>query len=193
MRHRRGHGQPGARTARILRVSRRAARPLALAVVPLALLLAGGPAAAQDNEMLKQFRDWTAQAYQQDGAKICTMYSRPKSEEGDYDKRGDVWGFVIHRPADDRVGEVSFAMGYPLKEGSTVRVTIGERTFELFTDGEGAFARPEDDPKLIRMMRAGVEMVVKGTSKRGTLTTDTYSLYGFTNAHEAINEACGVG
>ena len=35
-------------------------------------------------------------------------------------------------------------------------------------------------------------MVVKGTSSRDTLTTDTYSLIGFTKAYRAIGKACGL-
>jgi hypothetical protein len=31
---------------------------------------------------------------------------------------------------------------------------------------------------------------VQGTSSRGTLTTDTYSLSGFSAAYDAISEAC---
>jgi len=40
-------------------------------------------------------------------------------------------------------------------------------------------------------MIRGAEMVIAGESSRGTQTTDTYSLLGFTAAHEAMNEACG--
>jgi hypothetical protein len=35
-------------------------------------------------------------------------------------------------------------------------------------------------------------MTVKGTSSRDTLTLDTYSLKGFTAAHNAANKACKV-
>jgi invasion protein IalB len=149
------------------------------------------PAAAAD-KVLGQHQDWTAHTYEQDGATMCSMYSRPVKDEGDYTRRGDIWAFVIHRPADDRIGEVSFAMGYPIKKGSNVTVQIGNQRFQLFTDGEGAFARPDDDPKLVRAMRAGLDMVVRGTSTRGTVTKDTYSLKGFTNANSAINRACNV-
>ena len=41
-------------------------------------------------------------------------------------------------------------------------------------------------------MKGGKAMVVKGTSSRGTLTTDTYSLAGFTAAYAAIGKACKV-
>jgi hypothetical protein len=36
----------------------------------------------------------------------------------------------------------------------------------------------------------GAAMVVVGTSERGTKTTDTYSLKGFTAAYGAISKAC---
>jgi hypothetical protein len=39
-------------------------------------------------------------------------------------------------------------------------------------------------------MRAGSTMVVKGTSARGTRTTDTYSLKGVSAALDAIDKAC---
>ncbi|MBP5856345.1 hypothetical protein KAJ83_04955 [Marivibrio halodurans] len=155
-------------------------------------LWTGAAPQARANEVLGQFRDWTAHTYEQDGAKMCSMYSKPQKDEGDYTQRGDIWAFVIHRPSDERIGEVSFVMGYPIKENSTVTVQIGDQSFQLFTDGEGAFARREDDPRIVRAMRAGLDMVVRGTSSRGTATKDTYSLRGFTDANNAINRACGV-
>lgn len=39
-------------------------------------------------------------------------------------------------------------------------------------------------------MKAGRTMIVRGTSTRGTATTDTYSLTGFTAGMKAIDEAC---
>ncbi|MGZ8996253.1 MAG: invasion associated locus B family protein [Rhodospirillales bacterium] len=44
---------------------------------------------------------------------------------------------------------------------------------------------------MLDAMRAGRQMVVKGTSTRGTLTTDTYSLNGFSTALQSIDKACG--
>ncbi|MGB1026239.1 MAG: invasion associated locus B family protein, partial [Rhodospirillaceae bacterium] len=39
-------------------------------------------------------------------------------------------------------------------------------------------------------MKRGRDMIVKGTSSRGTVTTDTYSLSGVTAAMNAIDKAC---
>ena len=40
-------------------------------------------------------------------------------------------------------------------------------------------------------MKAGKQLIVRGTSSRGTATTDTYSLAGFSAALAAIDKACG--
>jgi hypothetical protein len=43
---------------------------------------------------------------------------------------------------------------------------------------------------MVKGMRAGNAMIMEGTSSRDTKTRDTYSLGGFTAAHNAINKAC---
>ena len=52
---------------------------------------------------------------------------------------------------------------------------------------------PEDeeiDDLLIKGMKRGTTMIVKGISSRGTNTTDTYSLRGFTASYKAISKIC---
>ena len=146
--------------------------------------------AARADEKLGDFSAWQAHRYDLEGTAVCNMWARPAKEEGKYTRRGEVYAFVLNRPADQRAGEISFEMGYPLKKNSRVRVAIGTSKFEMFTDGGTAFAWPDEEPKMIRAMRAGASMVVKGISSRGTETTDTYSLKGFTAAHNAINRGC---
>ena len=98
---------------------------------------------------------------------------------------------MTNRKADNVRGEVSFEAGYTYKKNSTVKLAIGSQTFELFTSDGNAWARQGDDVKLVKAMKAGSKMVVRGTSSRGTATKDTYSLLGFTKAINAINKACG--
>ena len=45
---------------------------------------------------------------------------------------------------------------------------------------------------VVDAMIRGARLVVKGTSSRGTKTTDTYSLKGFSAAFKAIGKACKV-
>lgn len=166
---------------------------------PLCLMVAlTSPGYAQsnslgiDHKMLGDFGDWQAYTYEQSGGKRCTMASQPLKDEGDYSKRGPIWSFVMNRPKEGATGEVGFQMGYPIKQGSLVKLEIGGAKFDLYTSGEGAYAWREDEPKIIQTMRAGATMAVTGTSTRGTVTKDIYSLSGFTAANEAINKACGV-
>lgn len=149
-------------------------------------------ASAQSQKALGEFKAWKAYEYKQGAGTRCTMASQPTKDAGDYSKRGEIWGFVMHRPAEGSTGEVGFQMGYPIKDGSQVTVKIGSASFQMYTQGEGAFAYRADEPAMIQAMRKGSTMVVTGISSRGTKTTDTYSLSGFSAAKKAIDGACGV-
>lgn len=142
-------------------------------------------------EFLGQFRDWDAATTEVNGKKVCYMSSPPQTEEGDYSSRGPVTMFVTHWPAQDKFDEISVKAGYTYEDGSTAELTIGDQSWTLWTEGDRAWAYDADDEKaIVAGMKAGLEMVVEGTSSRGTATTDTYSLRGFTAAHREITQAC---
>ena len=148
-----------------------------------------------EEKSLGTFKDWKAYSFEEGGKTVCVVWGTPQKETGDYTKRGAVRIFVAHRTwaRPKRVNEISIETGYTYKDDSDAVATIGNEKFEMFTDGDTAWNRaPEDDTRMIRAMRIGKDMVVVGVSNRGTKTTDTYSLLGFTAAHNAINEACDV-
>jgi hypothetical protein len=106
-------------------------------------------------------------------------------------RRGEILMFVSFWPSDERLGEVSFTGGYPFADGSTVTMEIGETTFELFTDGEMAWAASgADDQRIITAMKRGADAVLTARSSRGTQTQDTFSLLGFTAAVEDAEARC---
>jgi hypothetical protein len=87
--------------------------------------------------------------------------------------------------------EVNTIIGYPFREESTATVTIGDANFELFTSGDGAWADSADrDRQIVEAMKGGTTMRLRGTSWRGTNTTDRYSLLGVTAAMTKIDEEC---
>lgn len=175
-------------------VSRLAARLAGLAVLTaIAMPLAAGPAQATDPRILGSFGDWTAYAYKEPSGKVCYMASQPRKAEGDYTQRGDIFALLTHRPGEKSQNVVSIVAGYPYKEGSDVSLKIDRQSWDLFTQGERAWARDsKTDAAIADSIRKGSSMVVKGTSSRGTLTTDTYSLTGSSAAYEAISRECGV-
>lgn len=105
-------------------------------------------------------------------------------------RRGDILLFVTFRPKNGVDGVISFTGGYPFDKGSFVTMEIGEDKFELATDGEWAWPAKEDDAKILTAMKGGANAVLTARSTRGTITKDTFSLYGFTAAVESAAKYC---
>ena len=154
---------------------------------------AAGLVAAENSREIGSFGKWIALTFEDDGKPGCYVIAEPDGKEGKYASRGKVYALVTHRPADKELDVVTVIAGYTFKDESTVTLQIGVQTFELVTAEGMAWADDEDDPKIVEAMKKGEDMVIKGVSSRGTETTDSYSLSGFTKAYNAIGKACDVG
>jgi hypothetical protein len=164
-------------------------RTLGLALC--ALVGAMSAAAAQSTTPLGQFNRWTAYTYLAGGAKVCYAVSQPSSMQPSGVNRDPVYIFVTNRPQEGVRHELSVITGYPYKDGSKTEVKIGSDTFVLFTKDDGAWVQnAAEETRLVGAMKAGADMVVSGTSRRGTVTTDTYSLSGVTAALRKIDDEC---
>ena len=165
-----------------------AARQLLLAI---ALTSSIATTVIAADKSLGSFKVWSAMSFAEDDKTVCMIWSQPEKAEGKYKKRGEIFVFVTHRPSDGEMNKVSFETGYAFKDSSKVRVTIDGKAYTLYTDGSTAWSyNSKDDSRMVKAMRAGRTMMVEGTSSRGTKTRDTYSLGGFTAAHNAIDKAC---
>jgi len=167
----------------------------ALALAGPILVATTSHAGAADPRLLGTFKDWNAFAFEEGGHKVCYISSQPRKKEPAAAKRGDVYALVTHRPAEKTLDVVSFIVGYTFKKDAETTVEVGSKSFKLFTEGETAWARDaETDKAITAAMRdaKGKPMVVKGTSARGTKTTDTYGTDGIAQAYDAINQACSV-
>jgi len=140
---------------------------------------------------LGKYNDWSAYAEGEGKNLACLAVSKPKNAEGDYKRRGEIFAVVTHLPGQNKWNEFSIIAGYNYKADSNPEVTIGDAKFQLFTSGSRAWSfSPPDDEKIIKVLKSSMKMRVIGTSTRGTITTDTYSLVGFSKAYQKINEAC---
>ncbi|MBL4629234.1 MAG: hypothetical protein JKY00_14595 [Roseicyclus sp.] len=140
--------------------------------------------------------DWSV--FVEDDPTQCWVVSTPSETVNTRDgrvvsvRRGEILMFVSFWPGQERLGEVSFTGGYPFADGSTVTMSIGETSFELFSEGEMAWAAsPQDDDRIITAMKRGAEASLTARSSRGTQTVDTFSLLGFTAAVEDAEARCG--
>jgi hypothetical protein len=155
------------------------------------LIGAMSAAAAQSTTPLGQFNRWSAYTYLAGGAKVCYAVTQPTDMQPRGVNRDPVYIFVTNRPKEGVRHEVSVITGYPYKEGSKTEVKIGADTFVMFTKDDGAWVEnAAEETRLIGAMKAGSDMVVSGTSRRGTVTTDTYSLSGVTAALKKIDTEC---
>ena len=145
-------------------------------------------------KILSEHGDWFVSVMQENGSKVCYLSAEPQKAEGNYTKRGPIYLTITHRPAEKRIGEVGVQAGYTYKNGSSVTAVIdGKTKVRMFTNAGFAWGESEKaDQSLIRAMKAGNKIVITGTSSRGTKTTDTYSLAGFTAAYNASIKACAI-
>lgn len=157
--------------------------------------LAAGPALAANGgtKTLGSFDAWSAYSYKGPRGMVCYIYAEPQKEAGKYTERGDTYIQVADRPTEHVANELSVTAGYAYKKASEATLDIDGTKYSLFTDGETAWVRDaKTQNQIVAAMKAGRKLVVQGTSEHGTLTTDDYSLAGFTAAITAANKACGI-
>jgi len=155
-----------------------------------ASVLALGLASAAGADNLGTYDYWTAWSDTEGGATICYVSSVPQDSQPTNVSRGAIHFIVTNRPG--KQNEVSTLIGYPFHESNAnASAAIDGRSYPMVTEGSAAWlASVEDEPTFVSGMRAGSTMIVRGTSQRGTNTTDTYSLRGVTAALNRIAEAC---
>src|SRR3546814_5819650 len=91
---------------------------------------------------------------------------------------------VTHRPWSKRINEVSFVMGYPLKNGSEVHVLIGGTKFTLFTDGDAAWNRTaKEDAAMVEAMRSE-----EHTSELQSLMRISYAVFCLKKKKSTLND-----
>jgi hypothetical protein len=163
-----------------------------------ALSMAVSPAAAVESAtLLGVFDSWSAYSAGDGAAKTCYILSKPRAVQPRGARRGPIYLMVSDWPARKAKAEPQIVYGYPTKEGDSASLGIGGDKFTFFMrnvqeDGSGWLQSLADNPKLIDDMRGGVTAVAKGLSKRGTHTTDTYSLAGFSAALDKAHSACAM-
>ncbi len=161
----------------------------------MAAVLAASPMLAQEStNNVATTTDWSVFV---DGTpKECWGVSKPKETVNTKDgapvsvRRGEILLFVTYR-AGGAQGEVSFSGGYPFAGGSTVKLEVDGKAYDLFTDGEWAWpGSPEDDATILTALKAGGSAKITGRSGKGTQTEDTFSLLGFSAAVDEAAKRC---
>jgi len=176
----------------------------ATAALAMALTLTLAPAVAQQPKataaagevqptLLGQYGDWGAYAASPGGAKVCFALAKPKTTKTEpaARKRDPSYVFVSTRPAENVRNEVSVIIGYPFKTSSDATAEVGAAKFAMYTQNDGAWIKNvAEEVRMVDAMRKGGDLTVKGTSGRGTTSTDQYSLKGLAQALDRVDQEC---
>lgn len=155
------------------------------------MLFSGQDVWANGPRSIGVFERWEAFTFNEGSGKVCYMASKPDRAKGNYSSRGDIFALITHRPAEGTRNVFSYITGYSYKPASNATLKIDGQSFLLFTQEDTAWAPDADtDNRITEALRKGSSMVVTGTSSRGTLTTDTFSLSGSGAAYDAITKEC---
>lgn len=169
-------------------------KPAAAPAKPAAT--AAAPAAAAGDAqptLLGQYGDWGAYTASPGGNKVCFALAKPKTTKTEPEgrKRDPSYVFVSTRPADKVKNEVSVIIGYPFKTSSDATAEVGTAKFAMYTKDDGAWIKNAgEEVRMVDAMRKGADLTVKGTSGRGTQSTDQYSLKGLAQALDKIEQEC---
>jgi invasion protein IalB len=178
--------------AALVAVPALAQAPAKKAAAPKQAAPAAAPGGAQP-ALLGQYADWGAYAAPSGGGKVCYALATPSSTRTTPPNRprDPVYLFISTRPTENVHNEVSVIIGYTLKPDSEVNVEIGSNKFVMYTKADGAWiSNAAEEARMVETMRKGSDIVVSGTSARGTQSTDRYSLKGLSQALDRIAKDC---
>ena len=165
------------------------AAPAATGTAAPAAAVAGGAKPT----LLGQYGEWGAYSAAPGGKKVCFAIARPTSSETNPQakSRNPSYMFISSRPADKVSNEVSIVIGYPFKPNTEATAVVGSTSFALYTQQDGAWIKNvSEEARLIDALRSGQSAVVKGVSVKGTQSTDTFSLKGFSQALDRTDQEC---
>jgi hypothetical protein len=161
-------------------------------IASFALAAGAAPSLAQQMQNLGTFKNWTAWKGTDANGEMCYIAAAPRATEPEGVRRSAIHFLIIHRKGLGTKNEVQTLIGYPFNTASSnASATVDGKTYPMVTEGEAAWlASTGDEINFVEALKAGSTLVVKGTSQRGTVTTDTYDLGGVTAAMAEIDKAC---
>lgn len=161
------------------------------AITATALSAMAVAANAQTVDLVEHQGAWSLYADTATPKQVCFIAAQPQAVEPLGANRGPIYFYISAWPKDGVKTEPSIKVGYPIKADKEMTVTIGPDVFKLFAKGERGFVSDAaEEMKLIEAMKKGSDAVVRATSGRGTLTTDTYSLSGLAPALQKMADTC---
>jgi invasion associated locus B (IalB) protein len=164
--------------------------PAATATAPAATPSIPG---APQPTLLGQFGDWGAYTATPGGKKVCFALAKPANSQTTPPNRprDPAYLFISSRPGEKVKDEVSIIFGYGLKPNADANIEVSGASYAMYTQQDGAWVKnAAEETRLVDAMRKSGDLTVKGTSAKGTASTDVYSLKGLAQALDRIGQEC---
>lgn len=153
--------------------------------MPLWLALGASPLAAKDS--LGVYDNWAA--FRDPGTPRCYAIAKPSSTNQNRDYAP--YASVATWPQRGIRNQVHIRLSREISEGATIRLSIGDRSFELTGGGGDAWAQDNRmDAAIVAAMRSGERMSVRAQAASGGQFTDRYRLAGIATAIDAAMVGC---
>jgi hypothetical protein len=151
------------------------------------LVLAAGPAAAQSVQALGEFRDWAAYTASDGNGQVCFAMSKPTEVSPPVDGYTQAYLYLTNRPGEGVANEVNVVAGFNFAPDQPATLTVSGQKFDLFTQQDAAWLLDStQNDNLAGALRAGSTVIIEGTTDKGILVSQTFSLSGATAASRAI-------
>ena len=149
---------------------------------PLAFLLVAAPLAARDS--LGVFDGWAA--FKDAQPARCYAIAKAQGKPA-----APAYATISNWPDRKVRGALHMVLSREVTEKGNVRLTVGDKRFDLIVKGRNAWAKDSrDDAAIIASIRSASRMSVSATSTKGSGFTDRYSLNGAATAIDAATVGC---
>ena len=150
-----------------------------------------GAASAQSVTQIGTFKDWAAYSASEGAGAVCFAMSKPSTVDPSPDGYTQAYLYLTHRPAENVSNELNLVAGFDFAPDQPATLAVGGKSFDLFTQKDAAWLLDaSQNDNLAGALRAGSTVVIEGTTDKGILVTQTYSLSGATAASRAISSGC---
>ena len=148
---------------------------------------------AEEVKKMGTHKDWETFVINSDTSKVCFAQSKPVLQSPKSSSR-EARLFISFRPGEKIADEISVTGGYEFNNKNNVIATSGKKKykFDLIQKGFAWMSDRENklEKKMIKTMKKGSRIMVKGITQNGSSTIDHYSLLGFTKAYNATKANC---
>ena len=148
---------------------------------------------AEEAKKMGTHKDWETYVMSNEKGKICFAQSKPVLQSPKGSPR-DARLFISFRPVEQITNEISVTGGYEFNNKNLVTATSGKNKykFDLIQEGFAWMSDPQNklEKRMIKTMKKGSRIMIKGHNQNGSSTIDHYSLLGFTKAYNAAKANC---